>query len=187
MSSIVALAAFRHGIGAHPGPSELERRIVRQLRHWAIPASARATPNPVPGGPEAIAEARAHFANHCASCHGSDGSGATKIGRSLYPRAPDMRLPATQALSDGELFWIIENGVRFTGMPAWATPGSAEDSWKLVLFIRHLPQLTTQEKAAIEAMTPRTPEELREREEEERFLRGEDVGSTPSSDDRKHR
>src|SRR3979490_1153268 len=90
-----------------------------------------------------MAEARAHFADHCAICHANDGSGNTEIGRNLYPRAPDMRLVATQRLTDGEIYWIIENGARLTGMPAWGD-GSAQDvdTWKLVYFIRHLNHLT---------------------------------------------
>ena len=98
------------------------------------------------------------------------------MGKNLYPPAPDMRLPATQQLTDGELFYIIQNGIRLTGMPAWGTGAShdEEDSWKLVHFIRHLPQLTLEEKKAMEKMNPKSPDDLREEEEEERFLRGED-------------
>src|SRR5207247_5574691 len=67
----------------------------------------------------------------------------------LYPKPPDLRLPETQNLTDGELFWIIENGVRFTGMPAFSNSGGHGgmlDSWKLVHFIRHLPHLTRSEE-----------------------------------------
>ena len=71
-------------------------------------------------------QGRAHFADHCASCHGNDGRGNTEMGRNLYPKAPDMRQSGTQHLSDGELYWIIENGVRLTGMPAWGD-GSGND------------------------------------------------------------
>jgi len=87
-----------------------------------------------------------------------------------------MRLPATQQLTDGELFYIIQNGIRLTGMPAWGN-GSAqdeEDSWKLVHFIRHLPQITLEEKKAMEKLNPKSPDDLREEQEEEKFLRGED-------------
>ena len=79
----------------------------------------------------------------------------------------------TQELTDGELFYIIENGVRLTGMPAWGGPGSAEGSWHLVHFIRHLPELTAEEKARMEALNPRSPEEWRALQDEEAFLRGE--------------
>jgi hypothetical protein len=102
------------------------------------------------------------------------------MGKNLYPPAPDMRLPATQQLTDGELFYIIQNGVRLTGMPAWGTGTShdEEDSWKLVHFIRHLPQLTLEEKRDIEKLNPKSADELREEEEEEKFLRGEDSHET---------
>ena len=88
-----------------------------------------------------------------------------------------MRGPATQAMTDGELFWVIENGIRFTGMPGWSTgtPGGEEDSWKLVQFIRHLPQLTDEEKARMAALNPRSPEQIRHELEEERFLSGTDT------------
>jgi hypothetical protein len=97
------------------------------------------------------------------------------MGQSLYPRAPDMRGRATQALSDGELFYVIENGIRFTGMPAWGGAGAPEESWKLVHLIRHLPRITEPELREMEALNPRGPSEWREREADEAFLRGEDV------------
>jgi hypothetical protein len=85
-----------------------------------------------------------------------------------------MRSPATQELTDGELFYIIENGVRLTGMPAWGGPDTAEGSWQLVHFIRRLPRLTPEEKARMEALNPKSPDEWRAIEDEEAFLRGEE-------------
>jgi mono/diheme cytochrome c family protein len=72
--------------------------------------------------PEVLSAARSHFADHCASCHGNDGSRKTEIGWNLYPKAPDMRLPETQNLTDGEIYYIIHNGIRLTRMPAWGSP-----------------------------------------------------------------
>jgi hypothetical protein len=91
-----------------------------------------------------------------------------------------MRAARTQKLTDGELFYIIQNGIRLTGMPGWGngTAKDEEDSWKLVHFIRHLPQLTLEEKKAMEKMNPKSPDELAEEQEEERFLRGEDSHET---------
>ena len=92
----------------------------------------------------------------------------------MYPPAPDMRNPATQALSDGELFYIIQNGIRLTGMPAWGASSHDEgDSWKLVHFIRHLPNVTLQERKQMERLNPKSPSEWKEEEEEEMFLNGE--------------
>jgi mono/diheme cytochrome c family protein len=168
----VGAALLRGGISARVEPGAIEIRAARTLRNWAIPASARDARNPVPASPGVLAQGLAHFADHCASCHANDGSGRTPIGQNLYPRAPDLRRSETQNLTDGELFYIIENGVRFTGMPAWGGPGSAEESWHLVHFIRHLPSLTEEERARMEALNPRSPEEWRALEEEENFLRG---------------
>lgn len=176
IAGLALLAGFlllRGGISARAKPSALEARVARVLRGWAIPRDARAAVNPTPATPAVLAQGLAHFADHCASCHANDGSGQTQLGRSLYPRVPDLRRPTTQRLTDGELFYIIENGVRLTGMPAWGEPGTAEASWHLVHFIRHLPRLTTEEQARMEALNPRSPEEWRALEEEDAFLRGE--------------
>lgn len=166
---------LRRGFSTHDEPSGMEARIARSLRHWSTPADLRDARNPLPLTPQVLAEARAHWADHCASCHGNDGKGKTAVGEHLYPRAPDMMLPATQSLSDGELFAIIENGVRLTGMPGWGngTAESAYGSWGLVHFIRHLPELSPEEIAGMEALNPKTPEEWEEMQAEEAFLSGE--------------
>ena len=166
-----------HGFGARDEPTMLEKVIARQVRHMGVPRSSSARANPVPDTPEAVRGGLQHFADHCAVCHANDGSGDTPIGRNLYPKAPDLRLKQTQELSDGELFYIIENGVRLTGMPAWGTGASDSEkaSWMLVRFIRHLPSLTDQERKTMEEMNPRSPAEQNERRREEEFLKGEDV------------
>ena len=94
------------------------------------------------------------------------------MGRGLYPRAPAIRLAATRDRSDGELFYEIENGIRFTGMPAWRSETAAgeESSWRLVHFIRRLQNLTPAELETMKAFNPRSPEEIRQEIEEERFL-----------------
>jgi mono/diheme cytochrome c family protein len=124
--------------------------------------------------PDMLKEGMAHFADHCAVCHGPDGNGDTEMGRGLYPRPPDMRLPATQQLSDAELFYIIENGVRLTGMPGWGngTKEGEMSSWHLVGFIRHLPQMTDNEIADMDDLIPRTPAGMKVREQEKQFLSG---------------
>ena len=177
------LALVRHGFSAREKPLAAEAFIARRLRHLSVPAGARAMRNPVARSPAMLAQARAHFAGHCASCHANDGSGATEIGRNLYPKAPDMRLAPTQELADGELFYIVENGIRFTGMPAWGngTAEGAAESWELVHFIRHLPRLTPQEIAAMEPLNPVSPAELEERRVEQEFLQGGAAGAATSS------
>jgi mono/diheme cytochrome c family protein len=162
---VVGLWLIRGGISAKATPGEFETTLARRARTLAIPRSARDMRNPVPLTPEVLAEGREHFADHCAICHGNDGSGDTEVGRGLYPRAPDMRQPATQSLPDGELFYIIENGVRLTGMPAWASHEGTDESWHLVHFIRHLPKLTPAELEEMKTLNPKAPDERREEEQ----------------------
>jgi len=161
------------GLSARPEPSSLEVRLARMARAVAVDFAAKRAPNPVPASPEALVEGRAHYADHCALCHANDGSGDTALGRRLYPRAPDMRRSATQDLTDGELFHVIENGVRLTGMPGWGGEVPTEASWKLVHFIRHLPRITPEEILDMERLNPKSPREWREMQEDEQFLGGE--------------
>jgi mono/diheme cytochrome c family protein len=162
------------GVSARPQPGRVEAFAARAVRGVAIRLRTRGLTDPVPASPDVVAEGLAHFADHCASCHGNDGSGDIEMGRGLYPRAPDMRLPATQNLSDGELFYIIENGVRFTGMPGWATGTAAgeESTWHLVQFIRHLPRLTPDELERMKELNPRSPDEIKQEIQQEEFLKG---------------
>lgn len=162
------------GVSAKEEPGRIETFIAGRVRNMAIAPRAAGLKNPVPLSDEVTADGRAHFADHCAICHANDGSGNTPIGRGLWPKAPDLRLARTQNLSDGELFWIIENGVRFTGMPGWATGTTDGElaSWHLVHFIRRLPKLTPEELEEMKSLNPRTPADIRQELEEERFLEG---------------
>jgi mono/diheme cytochrome c family protein len=161
------------GMSARTPPSSFETFLGRTVQRLSIPKSARSAKNPMESTPEALVEARRHFADHCASCHANDGSGKTEIGQRLYPRVPDMRLADTQNLTDGELYYIIENGVRFTGMPAWGAGGSNDhETWHLVLFIRHLPHLTKEDLDDMKEHNPRSPADIKEEQLEENFLNG---------------
>lgn len=162
---------LRRGFSARDNPSWIETFAARTVRSAAVPTKARSMKNPVLNTPDNLAAAKAHWADHCATCHANNGSGNTAIGQNLYPKAPDMRLPATQNLTDGELYHTIQNGIRLTGMPAWGQAGeNDEDSWKLVHLIRHLPQLTRVEEEEMEKLNPKSFEEFKEAQEEEQFL-----------------
>jgi mono/diheme cytochrome c family protein len=176
---IVALSYAAGAVGGFSSrgePTRLERIVARLARRWAVPSRGRRAQNPVPFTPISWAEGRAHFADHCATCHANDGSGQTELGRSLYPKAPDMRTAYTQNLTDGELYYIIENGVRLTGMPAWGSGRDDDlDTWRLVHFVRHLADLTPEDLKEMETLNPKSPAELQEEQDDERFLRGDDV------------
>lgn len=175
IASVAIGSMVRSGLSAHEEPTRLEAVMARRMRHWAVPSDLRDAKNPVALAPAVIADARAHFADHCAVCHGNDGKGQSGMGKQMYPRTPDMTQAATQSLSDGELFAIIENGVRLTGMPGFGngTAESAYGSWGLVHFIRHLPQLAPEEIATMEKLNPKSPDEWRQMQEEDAFLSGD--------------
>lgn len=173
---IMLLLARRDGFSARAQPSSIEAAIAGSMRRMAVPAHAAGLKNPVQTTPEVLRTARTHWADHCAICHANDGSGDTTIGRNLYPKAPDMRGERTQRLSDGELYFSIENGIRLTGMPAWGQGrDDSQDSWKLVALIRRLSALTPQELREMERLNPVSREELEEEAEEADFLRGDKV------------
>lgn len=178
---IGSLLLRQGGYSAREEPSRLEVYLARALHSASVPRTAKELKNPFPATAENLARARAHFADHCAICHANDGSGQTSMGRNLYPKAPDMRKSPTQTLSDGELFYIIHNGIRLSGMPAWGVddPNRDDDSWKLVLFIRHLPAISKEELSEMERFNPKSPHELEEQKAEEEFLRGDNPSGTP--------
>ncbi len=181
----IAISVLHDGLSARATPTRLEALLARNARHLAIPSNARLAQNPVLESPEDLREARLHFADHCAICHANEGSGHSEIGDGLYPKPPDLRLAQTQNLTDGELFWIIENGVRFTGMPAFSSNGGnhggGQDSWKLVHFIRHLPHLTVAERLEMERYNPKGREDRAEEQEENDFLNGATPKAKPES------
>ncbi len=177
---------FTTGFSAKTEPHALEVFIARKIRHLAIPIEQRNTQNPIPLSHDVIKESLAHFADHCALCHANDGSGQTPIGKNVNPKAPDLRLPDIQSMSDGEIFWVIHNGIRFTAMPAWGEDDPAEDkdSWKLVHFIRHLPQLTPEELGRMKALNPKTKHDLEEEAAFGEFLQRNDAAAAKT--DRGH-
>src|ERR1700676_1784316 len=141
-------ALIRRGFSARGTPSAAEKFAATTAPRLAVPSNYRQLHNPVPTSPENLRAGIDHFADHCATCHANDGSGNTMFGNGLYPKPPDMRTVETQKMSDGELYYTIENGVRLSGMPAFGeehVAGGDADTWKLVLFIRHLPHLTANE------------------------------------------
>lgn len=183
VGAVMLARTVRSGLSTQEEPPLVEVVLARTLRNLAAPSDLRRRKNPLPSTPAILAEGRAHFADHCAVCHGNDGKGQTAMGPNFYPKVPDMTLPETQSQTDGELFATIENGIRLTGMPAWGngTAGSAYGSWSLVHFIRHLPRITDQELQEMKSLNPKARAEWEAEEEERKFLEGgeEPAAKTP--------
>ena len=151
VAAVIVLCAallILRGFNATREPSRIERVVARAVRDLAIPRAAGREKNPLQLSAENLQAGREIFLARCANCHGVDGSGRTPVGQSLYPRVPDLRAQPTQNLSDGDIHYIIQNGVQLTGMPAWRNPHQqSNDVWQLVMFIRNLQPLTKTEQA----------------------------------------
>ena len=142
----LALLMLR-GFRATSTPSKFEAVVARSIRDMAIPENERHQKNPFLGDSQALQQGRQDFFQRCAICHGTDGSGRTQIGLHEYPRVPDLRASSTQELTDGEIHYIIENGVQLSGMPGFDSPHrvSGPESWKLTLIVRSLRALSAAE------------------------------------------
>src|SRR6185369_1460265 len=133
--AVLAYAFLRsEGLSARRKPGNFEYAMANFAMGLSIPAEAKRLTNPLTPDSAMLAEAREHFKEHCAVCHAEDGAGKTPLAAGLSPEVPDLHAEHIQNLTDGELFYIIKNGVRFTGMPGW----DLEDNhnWGLVALIR---------------------------------------------------
>jgi mono/diheme cytochrome c family protein len=187
--AIYATVLVRRGFSARENPSWIEAFAAGIAKSLAVPATYRLK-NPYAPTAENVREGEEHFADHCAICHANDGSGDTLFGKGLYPKPPDMRDADTQNKSDGELYYTIENGVRLSGMPAFGPPSGSisgkdqptddAETWKLVLFIRHLPQITSEELEDMKKLNPKTEADRAEEQQEEKFLNGGEAPKRPA-------
>ncbi|WP_263351432.1 cytochrome P460 family protein [Acidicapsa acidisoli] len=138
---IAMLGALLTGCTADKHPSQEESNLANAAKDVAIPLEAGKKNNPLPETGEVVSQGQEVFLGSCAQCHAPDGRGDTSLGHSMAPPAMDLTSAHVQHWSDAELFWIIQNGVRLTGMPAWRSSISENDTWKLARFIHSLPRL----------------------------------------------
>jgi predicted CXXCH cytochrome family protein len=138
-----ALYAFIiwEGSSSRDNAPRLESLVAQWLLNRTVPARERDLPNPLRAHPDSsdVEAGRDVYRQKCEICHAYNGSGKTEISAGQYPRAPDLRDPVVQEMSDGELLYHIVNGIRHTGMPAWNLP--TQRGWQLVLYLRELPKL----------------------------------------------
>jgi mono/diheme cytochrome c family protein len=125
---------------ARPTPPVIETEVATWLLLNSVPAEAAARANPLKPEEANIAAGASSFQQKCSVCHGFDGGGRTTIGEHVYPRAPSLR-QALPALTDGQIFTYINDGIRNTAMPAWDLPEN--EVWQIVAFLRHLPPTAT--------------------------------------------
>jgi len=157
---LAGLTVLRGGFSARPKPLPMEPLIADGLRDLAMPGRAKKLASPLPQSADVLGEGRRHFAHDCAGCHGPDGSG-TEFGRSMYPPVPDLR-EGVKDMTEGEIFFVVSNGIRFSGMPAFGRPGDARDereNWQIARFVHHLPDVTPEELAELRKLAAGPGEE----------------------------
>lgn len=135
----VVYLIFHASISAVNGPGPTETSIAGTVRGWYVSRGARDIPSPsIPNSAANVSAGSGLYSMECASCHGPDGRTPTPIGQAMHPRVPGLSSAGVQNLSDKELFWVIKNGVRFSGMPGFTNINSDQDIWQLAYYVRSL-------------------------------------------------
>ena len=159
---LIVLAFLAFGCSAHKKPSSVETALANVAKDLVIPMETEKLKNPLSSDPQTVSQGQQIYEQSCTICHGNDGHGQTTLGQGMYPPAMDLTSPHVQHWDDSEMFWIVQNGVRMTGMASWKGAISPDDTWKLVIFIHHLQQLDSTEAKNAKTQEPpaKTPEQL---------------------------
>ncbi len=120
-------------------PGSLENTIARGMK-TNLTIGGKEWKNPVAYSEAAAKEGGDHFQHHCQYCHGLDGHATgVPFAAQMSPPVPDLSEKDIQGYTDGQMKWIIQNGIGPSGMPAWHGILEDDEMWKIVHFIRHLP------------------------------------------------
>lgn len=148
------------GCSAAKKPGRWEARLANMMKDIAIPLQAQSMKDPLPASAQVVQQGSNDYQMACALCHGPDGRAETTLGRAMYPPAMDLTSPHVQHWSDGDLFWIIQNGIRLTGMPAWKGIITDNDIWQIVRFVQALPQQTARAELGAAGKPPSQAESI---------------------------
>jgi len=131
--------AWSFDLSAIPDPGRFETSVANGAKNLLVHREARTSSlKEPPITQNDLDNAQNVFGSECAACHGNDGRTPTEMGLGLYPRAPDLGSEEVQHWSDPEMFWIIRNGIRLTGMPAFGKQLTDQETWSLVHYLRTL-------------------------------------------------
>ena len=147
-AAIVYTGSFNTSAEVPPG--KMETRLATLALNKSVERRAPNKKNPLPSTPENLRGGLAHFRENCVVCHGAPGVDPGEIGQGLNPGAPDLTLPRVQERTDGQLYWLVDEGIRMSGMPAFGPTHGENELWQIVAFLRHLPEITEQEKAQLQ-------------------------------------
>lgn len=120
-------------------PGAFERAVATRVKlHLTV--GGRNNPDPLPATDDMVRRGQRAFAAYCSVCHGLDGQKTgVPFAEAMSPPVPSLAAPEIQAYTDGQLKWIIENGLFPSGMPASRGLLSDEEMWRIVRYLRHLP------------------------------------------------
>lgn len=137
-SSALSLSVLMAGCKANP-PGKVEHSFMRWIKH-TVSVRNKSEQNPLPATAENLAAGREAFSHYCVACHGMDGQNTgVPFAERMSPPVPSLNSPEIQSYTDGQLKWVIDNGIMPSGMPGSKGILSDEEIWSTVLFIRHLP------------------------------------------------
>jgi mono/diheme cytochrome c family protein len=171
---VIAAAATLLAACSAKAPGSAEAALVKEIKKQTI--GGKDWKNPLPDTPEDQKIGAEHFQHHCQICHGLDGHNTgVPFADKMTPPVADLGDKSVQDYTDGQIKWIIQNGIRFTGMPGWNGVLDDNEQWAIVRYIRHLP--------AQGSLGP--PSIYKEAEEEHKHAE-EGPGSQPHQHQRKH-
>lgn len=121
-------------------PGSMENKVMTEMKQ-RVTIGGKDDQNPVPDNQASIEQGKEHFGHHCQICHGLDGQNTgVPFAQQMSPPVADLKSKDVQDYSDGQLHWIIVNGINPSGMPAWKGILEEDEMWKIVRYIRHLPE-----------------------------------------------
>jgi mono/diheme cytochrome c family protein len=135
---VAGAAVSRFSLTALDEPGRTETYLATQAKRFLVARDSREVPPAPAATASSVAAGEKLYGVECATCHGLNGRTPTDNGRWMYPRAADLTSEQTQQYSDRELFWILKNGIRLSGMPAFGQVETDEHLWQLVHYVRTL-------------------------------------------------
>jgi mono/diheme cytochrome c family protein len=136
--TILTFGLLLEGCKATP-PGRFETATMTRVKHWATVRNKR-VPNPIAYSPQSLADGKQAFTHYCVACHGLDGQNTgVPFASQMKPPVPSLASDAVQSYTDGQLKWVIDNGISPSGMPSARGILSDDEQWSIVIFLRHLP------------------------------------------------
>lgn len=149
---ILVLATGAINLGADVKPGLIERTLAPWALDQSVAKRATKEKNPFADDPASIVTGFDHYRANCVICHGAPEVAGAELSKGINPPAPALGKRGDDT-PDGELFWVIKHGIRMTAMPAFGPTHTDEEIWKIVAFVRHLPDLTVSERDSLRAVT----------------------------------